>query len=68
MSAQFITNGKGEKTAIIIPINEFEDLLHKRHMDLELVDEYKAMIDLMIKEEENGQANCVSFQHIKKRF
>ena len=57
MSTQFITNGKGEKTAVIIPINEYEDLLHQHHLDLELTDEYKAMIDTMIKQEENGKAD-----------
>lgn len=68
MSTQFITNEKGKKTAVIIPINEYEDLLHQHHLDLELTDEYKTMIDSMLKEEENGQANYTSFQHIKKRF
>jgi len=68
MSTQFITNGKGKKTAVIIPINEYEDLLHQHHLDLELTDEYKTMIDSMLKEEENGQANYTSFQHIKNRF
>jgi hypothetical protein len=68
MSTQFITNEKGKKTAVIIPINEYEDLLHQHHLELELTDEYKAMIDLMIKDEENGQANYTSFQNIKKRF
>jgi len=68
MSTQFITNEKGKKTAVIISINEYEDLLHQHHLDLELTDEYKAMIDLMIKEEENGEANYISFQNIKNRF
>ena len=68
MSTQFITNEKGKKTAVIIPINEYEDLLHQHHLDLELTDEYKTMIDSMLKEEENGQANYTPFQHIKKRF
>lgn len=68
MSTQFVTNGKGKKTAVIIPINEYEDLLHQHHLDLELTDEYKTMIDTMIKQEENDQANYTSFQHIKNRY
>jgi len=68
MSTQFITNEKGKKTAVIIPINEYEDLLHQHHLDLELTDDYKAMIDSMIKEEENGKAKYTSFQNIKNRF
>ncbi len=31
MATQFITNDKGEKTAVIIPITEYEDLLHQHH-------------------------------------
>ena len=68
MSTQFITNEKGKKMAVIIPINEYEDLLHQHHLDLELTDEYKTMIDSMIKQEENGQASYTSFQNIKNRF
>jgi hypothetical protein len=68
MSTQFITNEKGKKMAVIIPINEYEDLLHQHHLDLELTDEYKSMIDSMIKQEENGQAKYTSFQNIKNRF
>jgi hypothetical protein len=56
MSTQFITNEKGKKMAVIIPINEYEDLLHQHHLDLELT------------EEENGQANYTSFQNIKNSF
>ena len=68
MSTQFITNDKGERTAVIIPISEYEDLLHQHHLDLELTDEYKAMIDEMIAEEENGKAEYVSYENIKRRF
>ncbi|MBV8391441.1 MAG: hypothetical protein JO080_16665 [Mucilaginibacter sp.] len=68
MTTQFITNEKGKKMAVIIPINEYEDLLHQHHLDLELTDEYKTMIDSMIKDEENGQAKYTSFQNIKNRF
>lgn len=68
MSTQFITNEKGKKMAVIIPINEYEDLLHQLQLDLELTDEYKTMIDSMIKDEESGQANYMSFQNIKSRF
>ena len=68
MSTQFITNEKGKKMAVIIPINEYEDLLHQLQLDLELTDEYKTMIDSMIKDEESGQANYMSFQNIKSRI
>lgn len=68
MTTQFITNDKGEKTAVIIPISEYEDLLHQHHLNLELTDEYKAMIDGMLDEEESGKVEYVSFQNIKKRF
>jgi uncharacterized protein YabE (DUF348 family) len=68
MATQFITNQKGKKTAVIIPISEYEDLLHKHHINLELTDEYKAMMDSMLDEEDKGKAGYVSFEHIKNRF
>jgi len=68
MNTQFITNDKGEKTAVIIPIAEYEDLLHQHHLNLELTDEYKKMIDTMLEEEINGKAGYVSFGAIKERF
>lgn len=46
MSTQFITNEKVKKMAVIFPINGYEDLLHQHHLDLELTDEYKAMIKI----------------------
>jgi hypothetical protein len=39
MARQFITNDKGEKTAAIIPITEYEELLHQHHLSLELTNE-----------------------------
>ena len=51
METQFITNGKGEKTAVILPMNEYEDLMHQHHLELELTDEYKPMIDDMLQQE-----------------
>ncbi|WP_428327341.1 hypothetical protein [Mucilaginibacter sp.] len=68
MSTQFITNDKGEKTAVIIPISEYENLLHQHHLDLDLTDEYKTMIDAMIKDEELEKAQYKSFESIKNRF
>lgn len=68
MATQYIVNDKGEKTAVIVPINEYENLLHQHHQDLELTDEYKSMIDLMLQQEENGQANYVSLSNIKDQF
>ena len=68
MSTQFITNEKGQKTAVIVPIDEYENLLHQHHIGLELTDEYKVMIDAMIVQEENGMAEYVSIKHIRDRF
>jgi len=68
MSTQFITNGKGKKTAVIIPINEYEDLVHQHHLKLELTDEYKNMIDNMLQQEADGSARYVSLSNIKSRF
>jgi hypothetical protein len=68
MSTQFITNNKGEKTAVIIPISEYEDLLHHHHLNLELTDEYKIIMDAMLDEENSGIIEYVSFQSIKDRF
>jgi hypothetical protein len=68
MTTQFITNEKGEKTAVIIPISEYEDLLHQHHVNLELSDGYKLMIDTMLEEENNGKAEYVSYKDIKNKF
>jgi uncharacterized membrane protein YheB (UPF0754 family) len=68
MSTQFITNDKREKTAVIMPINEYEDLVHQHHLKLELSDEYKNMIDNMLQQETNGLAQYVSLNDIKSRF
>jgi hypothetical protein len=65
---QFITNEKGQKTAVIVPIDEYENLLHQHHVGLELTDEYKSMIDAMIVQEGNGMTEYVSMQHIRNRF
>jgi len=67
MATQFITNDKGERTSVIIPINEYEDMLHQHHLSLELTDDYKAMIDKMLAEED-GNAAYVSAASIKKKF
>jgi PHD/YefM family antitoxin component YafN of YafNO toxin-antitoxin module len=68
MTTQFITNDKGEKTAVIIPIAEYENLVHQHHVDLELTDEYKSMIDEMLQQEASGKAKYVSLDNIKSRF
>ena len=68
MTTQFIANGKGKKTAIIITISEYEDLLHRHHVNLELSDGYKLMIDAMLDEENNGKAEYVSYKDIKDKF
>ena len=68
METQFVTNGKGEKTAVILPMNEYEDLIHQHHLELELTDEYKTMIDQMLQEETDGTAKYISLDEIKSRF
>ena len=68
MTTQFIKNDKGEKTAAIIPIGEYEDLLHQHHLNLELTDEYKKMIDNMLDQESTGKVEYVSLGNIKDRF
>jgi hypothetical protein len=68
MTTQFITNEKGEKTAVIIPITEYEDMLHQHHLNLELTDEYKNMIDIMIEQEESSKAQYIPLNNIKNRF
>lgn len=50
MATQFITNDKGERTAVIVPINEYEDMLHQHHLNLELTDDYKVMMDKMLEQ------------------
>lgn len=67
MATQFITNDKGERTSVIIPINEYEDMVHQHHLNLELTDEYKIMIDKMLAEED-GNVEYVSAENIKKKF
>ena len=68
MTTQFIVNDKGEKTAAIVPIGEYENLLHQHHLNLEVSDEYKLMIDSMINEEAAGTAMFTSAENIKSRF
>ncbi len=68
MTTQFITNDKGERTAVIIPIAEYENLVHQHHVDLELTDEYRNMIDDMLQQEASGKAKYVSLDSIKIRF
>ncbi len=68
MTTQFIINDKGEKTAVIIPVGEYENLLHQHHLNLELTDEYKTMMDTMLELENNGKAEYVSFSNIRDRF
>ena len=68
METQFIVNDKGEKTAVVLSLEDYENLLNRGNFDLELSDEYKAMIDKMSMQEENGQAGYKSFQEVKNRF
>ncbi|HEY5325720.1 MAG TPA: hypothetical protein VIJ27_01865 [Mucilaginibacter sp.] len=64
MTTQFITNNKGEKTAVIIPVSEYEDLLHQHHLNLDLTDGYKTMME----QENSGKGEYISFNYIKERF
>ncbi|GAA4328609.1 hypothetical protein GCM10023149_32730 [Mucilaginibacter gynuensis] len=68
VAIQFITDNKGKRTAAIIPIHEYENMLHRHHLDLELIDEYKQMIDKLLEEEANGTAKHISVESIKERF
>jgi hypothetical protein len=68
MATQFITNNKGEKTAVIIPVSEYEDLLHQHHLNLDLTDGYKTMMDTMLEQENSGKGEYISFSNIKERF
>lgn len=68
MAAQYIVNDKGEKTGVILPIGEYEDMMHHHQFDLELTDGYRAMIDELLDEDEKGDAKYVSYDHIKDRF
>ena len=66
MTTQFIVNEKGERTSVIIPIDEFEELINIAQVHLEPGPKYKAMIDQMLKEEEEGAAEYVSLEEIEK--
>lgn len=68
MTTQFIINDKGERTTAIVPINEYENLLHQHHIELELSEEYKSMIDEMLEKEEKGESRYVSLETIRSRF
>lgn len=68
METQFIVNDKGEKTAVVLSLKDYENLLNRSNFDLELSDEYKAMIDNMSKLEENGKAEYKTLQEIQTRF
>jgi len=52
----------------VLSIKDYENLLHQHHLNLELTDKYKLMIDGMIEQEKNGQVEYKSFQEIKSRF
>ena len=65
MSIEFIINDDGEKIAAIVPITEYENLLHKRHLNLEVTNEYKTMIDEMLQQEADGSAKYISLNDIK---
>ncbi len=66
MATQYIVNDSGKKTAVIIPIEEYERLLQNENAALEFTEEYKAMIDVMLVNED--QAKYLSAEDIKKRF
>lgn len=68
MATQYIVNDKGEKTAVIVPINEYENLLHQHQYDLELSDEYKLMIDQMMAKEDHEKVRYITFKDVKKQL
>jgi hypothetical protein len=68
MDARFIVNNKGETISVIIPINEYEDFLHRRHLKLELTDGCKSMIDDMLNQEEEKTTQYLSLNEVKARF
>lgn len=68
MSNQFVINEQGQRIAVIVPIAEYEELLHKRHITLDLTDEYKTMIDEMIEQERNNVVQYTPDSQIKERF
>lgn len=67
MATQFIINEKGEKTAVVLSLEEYQTLLN-HHNQYELTAEYKQMMDQMLAEEENGTAKYASYQEVKNRF
>lgn len=67
MATQFIVNEKGEKTAVLLSLEEYEKLINQ-HKQYELTDDYKLMMDEMLAEEENGTAKYISHQEIENRF
>ncbi|MES2108508.1 MAG: hypothetical protein V4577_07170 [Bacteroidota bacterium] len=68
MDIRFILDSKGEKTAIIILINEYEDFLYRSHRVLEITDEYKNMIDAILIEEDEQTVSYLTLVDIRKRF
>ncbi|RYE27470.1 MAG: hypothetical protein EOP42_19200 [Sphingobacteriaceae bacterium] len=67
MATQFIVNEKGEKTAVVLSLEEYQTLLNQ-HNQYELTDEYKQMMDEMMADEDNGTARYTSYQEVKDRF
>jgi len=51
---QFIVNAKGQRTAVVIPVNEYEELLDDLH-DLAIIAERR-------------DESTVSFEELKKRL
>lgn len=68
MATSYIVNDKGERTGVIIPVHEFEDLIHQNHLSLELTNEYKQMIDDLLNKEANGDSTYLTFDDVKTRF
>ena len=68
MATQFIVNEKGEKTGVVLSLEDYEILLNRGNINFELSDEYKTMIDNMTRQEENGKAEYKTLQEIQTRF
>ncbi|WP_299288623.1 hypothetical protein [uncultured Mucilaginibacter sp.] len=68
MATQFIVNEKGEKTGVVLSLEDYEILLNRGNINFELSDEYKTMIDNMTRQEENGKAEYKTLKEIQTRF
>ncbi len=67
MASKFIVNEKGEKTTVVLSLEEYQSLV-KQPKHYELNNEYKLMIYEMVIEEENGTVKYISYPEVKNWF